>query len=81
MLAEFSVLFSFGGGNFSKERKKHEKFMVWIFLRPFFKNKIITTRCHQLQEASENMILSIKKQLPVDAKLLGMLVNVFTSKI
>jgi hypothetical protein len=41
-------------------KKKHEKFMVWIFLRPFFKNKIITTRCHQLQEASENMILYIK---------------------
>jgi hypothetical protein len=45
---------------FCPREKKHEKFMVWIILRPFFKNKIITTRCHQLQEASENMILYIK---------------------
>jgi hypothetical protein len=56
-------------------KKNHEKFMVWIVLRPFFKTKINTTRCHQLQEASESMILSIKINCQSMLNLLGMLVS------
>jgi hypothetical protein len=39
-------VFFFLGRKLFQGKRKHEKFIVWVFLRPFFKNKIITTMAY-----------------------------------